>query len=172
MGKPHSLDLRERIVGYVAAGHAARAAARVFGVSASTAVRWAAAYRRNGSIAAKPQGRTPGTQGKLVAHIGFLVEPVKAEPDIALQELAEALREARDVEVHLSSIHSALIRAGYSHKKVLLAQERDRSDVRIARHLWITRCQKHIRGEPHRLVFLDETSTVACPSTSGAPRPS
>ena len=65
MGKPYSLHLRERIVGYVAEGHAAR----VFGVSASTAVRWAAAYRRDGSIAAKPQGRTPGTKGKLVAHI-------------------------------------------------------------------------------------------------------
>ena len=39
-----------------------------------------------------------------------------------------------------------------------MAQERDRSDVRIARHLWITRRQKHMRGEPHRLVFLDETS--------------
>jgi len=117
MGKPYSLDLRERIVGYVAEGHAARAAARVFGVSASTAVRWAAAYRRDGSIAAKPQGRTPGTQGKLVAHIGFLVQRVKAEPDITLQELAEALREARGVEVHLSSIHRALIRAGYSYKK-------------------------------------------------------
>jgi len=39
-----------------------------------------------------------------------------------------------------------------------VAQERDRSDVRLARHLWITRRQKHMRGEPHRLVFLDETS--------------
>ena len=117
MGKPYSLDLRERIVGYVAEGHAARAAARVFGVSASTAVRWAAAYRRDGSIAAKPQGRTPGTKGKLVAHIGFLVERVKTEPDITLQELAEALSEARGVKVQLSSIHRALIRAGYSYKK-------------------------------------------------------
>ena len=38
MGKPNSLDLRERIVGYVEEGHSARAAAGVFGVSASTAV--------------------------------------------------------------------------------------------------------------------------------------
>ena len=117
MGKPYSLDLRERIVGYVAEGHSARAAGRVFGVSASTAVRLAAAHRRDGKIAPKAQGRAPGTAGKLAAHIGFLLARVKSEPDITLRELAEALREARGVEVQLSSIHRALIRAGYSYKK-------------------------------------------------------
>lgn len=116
MGKPYSQDLRERIVGYVEEGPAARAAGRVFGVSASTAVRLAAAHRRDGSVVAKPQGRAPG---KLVAHIAFLVERVTSEPDITLQELATALREARGVEVQLSSIHRALIRAGYSYKKRL-----------------------------------------------------
>jgi len=39
-----------------------------------------------------------------------------------------------------------------------VAQERDRPDVRAARHLWITRRQVRMRAEPHRLVFLDETS--------------
>jgi transposase len=117
MGKPYSLDLRERIVGYVAEGHAARAAARLFGVSASTAVRLAAAHRRDGAIAAKPQGRVAGTTGKLAAHIAFLVDRVKAAPDITLQELADALKEATGVEVQLSSIHRALLRAGYSYKK-------------------------------------------------------
>lgn len=117
MGKPYSLDLRERIVGYVEQGHSARAAAQVFGVSASTAVRLAAAHRRQGSVAPKAQGRAPGTAGKLAAHRDFLVERVKSEPDITLQELASALSEARGVEVQLSSIHRALIRAGYSYKK-------------------------------------------------------
>jgi len=117
MGKPYSLDLRERIVGCVGRGHSARATAQVFGVSASTAVRLAAAQRRDGNIAPKAQGRAPGTAGKLAAHIGFLLERVKSEPDITLQELADALSEARGVEVQLSSIHRALIRAGYSYKK-------------------------------------------------------
>ena len=31
MGKPYSLDLRERIAGYVREGHSARAAGRLFG---------------------------------------------------------------------------------------------------------------------------------------------
>ena len=45
MGKPYSLDLRERIFDYIAAGHSRRDAARVFGVSPSTAVRLAASHR-------------------------------------------------------------------------------------------------------------------------------
>jgi len=117
MGKPYSVDLRERIVGYVTRGHSARAAARVFGVSASTAVRLAADHRRRGSIAPKPQGRPPGRVGKLAPHIGFLVEVVKSDPDITLRELAGALEDAEGVQVQLSSIHRALVRAGYSYKK-------------------------------------------------------
>ena len=117
MGKPYSLDLRERIVGYVEDGHSARSAAGVFGVSPSTAVRLAAAHRRDGNIAPKAQGRAPGTAGKLAAHMDFLLDRVKSAPDITLQELADALSEARGVEVQLSSIHRALNRAGYSYKK-------------------------------------------------------
>jgi transposase len=117
MGKPYSLDLRERIVGYVEEGHSARAAAGVFGVSPSTAVRLAAAQRDHGSVAPKPQGRAPGTAGKLAAHIDFLLARMKSEPDTTLQELADVLREDRGVEVQLSSIYRALIRAGYSYKK-------------------------------------------------------
>lgn len=117
MGKPYSLDLRERIVAYVEAGHSARAAARVFGVSASTAVRLAAASRRHGGLAPKRQGRAPGTVGKLAPHRAFLLEIVAAEPDITLQELAGALLQAEGVRVQLSSLHRALRRAGWSYKK-------------------------------------------------------
>ena len=117
MGKPYSMDLRERIVAYVVAGHSCRAAARLFAVSASTAVRLAAAQRGRGHIAPKPQGRAPGTAGKLAAHQAFLLEIVRAEPDITLKELAGALLEAHGVKVQLSSLHRALRRAGTSYKK-------------------------------------------------------
>ena len=117
MGKPYSLDLRERLVAYMEAGHSCRAAARVFRVSASTAVRLAAAQRERGDIAPRPQGRMPGTVGKLAAHQAFLLEIVQAEPDITLKELAGALVETHGVRVQLSSLHRALRRAGYSYKK-------------------------------------------------------
>ena len=117
MGKPYSMDLRERIVAYVEVGHSCRAAARVFRVSASTAVRLAGQQRLEGHLAAKPQGRAPGSAGKLAGHRAFLLEVVRAEPDITLKELAGALAEAYGVRVQLSSLHRALRRAGYSYKK-------------------------------------------------------
>ena len=117
MGKPYSLDLRERICAYVARGHSARAAGRVFGVSAATAVRFAADQRLRGTVAPKRQGRPPGRFGKLAPHLDFLLEVVSAEPDITLKELSAALSEARGVHVELSSLHRALVRAGLSYKK-------------------------------------------------------
>jgi len=39
-----------------------------------------------------------------------------------------------------------------------VAQERDRAAIRHARQVWITRRQPRMRAEPHRLVFIDETS--------------
>ncbi len=117
MGKSYSLDLRERIVGYVDAGHSARAAGRVYGVSASTAVRLVSARRHTGSVAPMRQGRTPGTVGKLAPHMDFLIEVVQSDPDITLWELAGALEEVSEVQVNVSSIHRALVRAGYSYKK-------------------------------------------------------
>ena len=117
MGKPYSLDLRHRVVRYVAAGNSCRSAARVFGVSAATAVRYASDHRERGEVAAKPQGRPAGRFGKLAPHAGFLIEIVQAEPDITLQELAGALEDTHGVSVQLSSIHRALQRAGFSYKK-------------------------------------------------------
>ena len=117
MGKTYSMDLRQRVFGYIAAGHSCRAAARVFGVSPSTAVRLAAGFRDKGSIAPKPQGRAPGTAGKLAVHTVFLTEIVAAEPDITLRELSGALIETHGLRVDLSSIHRALARAGLSYKK-------------------------------------------------------
>lgn len=117
MGKPYSLDLRERIAGYVREGRSARAAGRLFGVSAATAVRYASADRRDGDVQAKVQGRPPGKSGKLFAHMDFLLDLVRAEPDLTLAELAAALKSARGVAVHLSSIDRALKRAGWSYKK-------------------------------------------------------
>ena len=117
MGKPYSLDLRQRICAYVAAGHSARAAGRVFGVSAATAVRLAAEYRMQGMAVAKRQGRPPGRFGKLAPHLDFLVEIVRAKPDITLKELAAALSETEGMNVQLSSLHHALSRAGLSYKK-------------------------------------------------------
>lgn len=117
MGKPYSLDLRARIVSYVAAGHSCRSAGRVFGVSASTAVRIVSEHRSRGDVSVKPQGRPAGQFGKLAPHMDFLIEIVRAEPDITLAELNNALEDTFGLRVQPSSIHRALQRAGFSYKK-------------------------------------------------------
>ena len=117
MGKPYSLDLRQRICGYVAAGNSCRAAGRIFGVSAATAVRYAADQLERVEVSPKPQGRPVGKFGKLALYTDFLIDIVRAEPDITLRELSCALIDTHGVSVQLSSIHRALQRAGFSYKK-------------------------------------------------------
>lgn len=117
MGKPYSLDLRERICAYISAGNSRRSAAEVFGVSIATAIRYNQQQRKDGFIAVKPQGRPPGKTGKLAPYKEFLTDIVTAEPDITLQELANALEETYDVHVGLPAIHKALDRYGFSYKK-------------------------------------------------------
>ena len=43
-------------------------------------------------------------------------------------------------------------------KKGLIAQERERADIRLARHDWTVRRQPFMRERAQRLVFIDETS--------------
>ncbi len=116
MGKPYSIDLRERISVFVARGGSRREAARHFAVSVSTAVRIAAQAAERGTLAPLRLGRPPGG-GKLAPYMEFLIEIVEAVPDIALTELAAALAAEHGVRVHPSSISRALTRAGITYKK-------------------------------------------------------
>ena len=57
MGKPYSLDLRERVVGSVTEGGlSCRRAAGVYEVAISTVVHWVRRWREEGKVAAKPMG--------------------------------------------------------------------------------------------------------------------
>ena len=56
MPHPLSIDLRERVVGFVEVGHSRHAAAAHFQVSVSFVVNLMKAYRTTGSLAPKPMG--------------------------------------------------------------------------------------------------------------------
>ncbi|MEL6587304.1 MAG: hypothetical protein AAFY65_15990 [Pseudomonadota bacterium] len=114
MGKPFSLDLRERIIASVADGNSARSAGGLFGARAATAVRVTAEHREHCTAMTKPQGRPAGQGGKRAPHRNFLPKIVRAEPDLMLKELTAALSETHGVEMELSSLHRALERAGLS----------------------------------------------------------
>ena len=116
MGKPLSLDLRERVWRFVEEGGSRRAAARQFRISASSAVRIAASRAERGTLEPRKPGRPPG-RGKLAPYLGFLLEVVASVPDITLDELAAALRDAEGVKAHPASISRVLSKAGITYKK-------------------------------------------------------
>ena len=134
MGKPLSLDLRERVWKFIEDGGSRRAAARHFRISASSAVRIAASQAERGTLEPRKQGRPPG-QGKLAAHVGFLAEAVEAVPDITLAELAAALEREHEVRAHSASISRVLTRAGLTYKKSRSTPRNgsDRTSARRAR---------------------------------------
>ena len=151
MPRPYSQDLRERVIGAVEASQSARAAARVFGVSASTAVKWVQRWRRTRGVAAKRMGgykRSP-----LDAHADLVLALIADRPDLTIEEIRAALR-ARGVACGHGSVWRFFERHGISFKKTMLASEQDRPDVAAARQRW----QRHQGAfDPRRLVFIDET---------------
>src|ERR1700693_5149831 len=61
MGKPYSMDLRERVVGAVETGGlSCHQAAAQFGVGVSTAIVWVRRLRETGSVAPGANGRAQG----------------------------------------------------------------------------------------------------------------
>lgn len=97
MGRPYSTDLRDRVQGYIDAGHSRREASRHFGVSASFAVKLARRVMLSGSTAPARQGRPPGG-GRLQAQMEKIVAWIEAEPDITIPELAAKLLAAVGVQ--------------------------------------------------------------------------
>ena len=116
MGKPCSLDLRERVVAAVETGGMSRnqAAAR-FGVAPSSAIKWVARFRATGSAApAKMGGHKPKTlRGE---HGDWLIARCR-ERDFTISQLVEELRLARGLKVDRRSVWEFLHAQGLSFKK-------------------------------------------------------
>ena len=116
MGRCYSMDLRERIAGFVAEGASRRSAARRFGVSESFAVKLMQRRARHGSSAPVRQGRPPGG-GKLDLLEAFLVGEVEAQPDITMPELAERLMASHATKATPAMLSRFLCRCGFTYKK-------------------------------------------------------
>jgi transposase len=115
MPKPYSLDLRERVVGFVEAGRSRRAAAAHFKVSVSFVVNLMKAVRTRGSFEPKPSGGR--RHAKLEPHRSFLLALLVEKADITMPELAAELAAATGERVDPASLSRWLIRAGYRFKK-------------------------------------------------------
>ena len=114
MPRAYSQDLRDRVIVAVASGSSARAAARVFGVSASSAVKWVQRWRRTGDSTARRMGgyRRP----VLEAHKNLVLSLVADRPDLTIEEIRAELRTA-GIVVGYGAVWRFLSGQGLSVKK-------------------------------------------------------
>jgi len=119
MARPYSLDFRVGLVRYVEGGVSARAAAKVFGVSESSAIKWMQRWRRQGSVAPDP---VRGHRRQLLeSHTDWLLEVIETKTDLTLEEIRAQLKK-RGVRVSLWTVWSFYDRHDISFKKKRLRQ--------------------------------------------------
>jgi len=56
MGRPYSMDLRERVIGRIEAGESCRSVSRAFDLGEATVIRWVRRKRETGSFAPAQMG--------------------------------------------------------------------------------------------------------------------
>lgn len=118
MGKPYSMDLRERVVAAIEGGLSTRAAAARFSIGIATAGSWARLKRATGEVRPAKQGKPTGSV--LDAHADFILGVLEAAPDTTLDEMVERLRDERAVTVVRTAVWKFLDRHEQTHKKRLL----------------------------------------------------
>ena len=115
MPAPYSQDLRERVIGFVALGGSARAAATRFEVSISSAVRWARRWRAEGH--ARPRAMGGDRRSRLGEHGTRVLQLVAGQPDLTLQEIRSALAASCGITVGLSTVYRFLAAHNLTLKK-------------------------------------------------------
>jgi transposase len=114
MVRPISADLRERVVAAVEGeGISARAAARRFGVSQSSAIRWVRRHRETGSVA---PDRIGGTRRSVLSGDTRVWLLERSKQDFTLRGLVAELGE-RGVKVDYVQVWRFVHAEGLSFKK-------------------------------------------------------
>ena len=117
MGKPYSLDLRERVVGAIEDGLSTRQAAARFSIGIATAGTWSRLKRSQGDVRLARQGKPKGSV--LDAHAAFILGTLREQPDLTLDEMVERLAAECDVRVVRTAVWKFLDRHDMTHKKRL-----------------------------------------------------
>jgi transposase len=115
MGKPYSVDLRERVVGALENGLSTRDAAARFSIGVATAGAWGRLKRSQGDVRPAKQGKPKGSV--LDVHADFILGVLREQPDLTLDEMVERLAAERDVRVVRTAIWKFLDRHDQTHKK-------------------------------------------------------
>lgn len=107
MTRSLSVDLRGRVIAAIEDGLSTREAARRFQIGISTAGEWYRRYRQT--------GETSGS--KLDPHEDFIFSLIEDQPEITLEEIAEALANNRGTSAVASTVWVFLDRRGITFKK-------------------------------------------------------
>jgi transposase len=117
MGKPYSLDLRERVVAALESGMSTGQAAARFSIGKATAGTWGRLKRSQGDVRPAKQGRPKGSV--LDGHEEFILGALREKPDTTLEEMAERLAAERGVQVVWTAVWKFLDRRDQTYKKRL-----------------------------------------------------
>jgi transposase len=115
MGRPYSMDLRERVIAAVEGGMSTHQAAARFSIGVATAGAWARLKRSTGAVSPAKQGKPKGSV--LDAHADFIFALIDKASDITLEEIAERLAQDRAVKVVSTAVWKFLDRHDMTHKK-------------------------------------------------------
>src|SRR6266704_7192469 len=115
MGKPYSLDLRERVVAALEGGMSTAQAAIHFSIGKATAGSWGRRKRSQGDVRPAKQGKPKGSV--LDAHEAFILGVLREQPDTTLKEMVERLAAERGVRVVTTAVWKFLDRHDQTHKK-------------------------------------------------------
>lgn len=116
MGKPHPIELRQRVVACVDEGNSHREAGRCFRVSTKFVNDMIKLRRETGALDPKPQGNGGG-HGKLNGLDDWVRARLAEKGELTLDELRLELEQMHGVTVHRTSVCDWLHRLRLSHKK-------------------------------------------------------
>jgi transposase len=115
MGRPYSMDLRERVIAAVEGGMSTRQAAARFSIGIATAGAWARLKRVTGKVTPARQGKPKGSV--LDAHADFVFGLIEEAPGITLDEIVKRLAGERGLRVVSTAVWKFLDRRDMTHKK-------------------------------------------------------
>ncbi len=111
----YSLDLRERIVAAVDAGHARQEVARRFSVSPATISNYLRLRRETGGLAPRPR---PGGQPEIGPdRYPLLLAQLRADPDATLEQHCATWAAVQGQQVSVSTMWRAIERTGWTYKQ-------------------------------------------------------
>lgn len=113
--KAYSLDLRQRVVAAVKAGHSQTGTARTFQIGLTTLKSWLKLEAATQSLAPKP---IPGAKPCISPEqYEVLAQQMRLYPDLTLAEHSQKWRELHSQALSPTTLARTLKRMGWSHKK-------------------------------------------------------